>query len=138
MDRLRSVVLRRCKSLSRAGSRRSSSSSYSNLRSMSARDDVVAGEDGEAASAVVFVGGSRRRYVISARHLRHPLIAALIDDDAGDGDARGGKAKEPVVAVRCEVVLFDHLLWMLDNAVDLRAGGEDDAVRELAQLYATR
>lgn len=140
MDRLRSVVLRRCKSLSRAGSRRSSSSSsYSNLRSMSARDDV-AGEDSQVAadgaSAVVFVGSSRRRYVISARHLRHPLIAALIDD--ADGGGVGDDNKEPV-AVRCEVVLFDHLLWMLDNAVDLRAGagGEDDAVRELAQLYAT-
>ncbi|KAM3272026.1 hypothetical protein ACQJBY_042305 [Aegilops geniculata] len=141
MDRLRSVVLRRCKSLSRAGSRRASSSpsSYSNLRSMSARDDA-AGQDNvsaaEGESAVVFVGSSRRRYVISARHLRHPLIAALIDDDAGDGDVRN--SKEPV-AVRCEVVLFDHLLWMLDNAVDLRAGagGEEDAVRELAQLYAT-
>ncbi|EMS67135.1 Serine/threonine-protein kinase CBK1 [Triticum urartu] len=141
MSWLRSVVLRRCKSLSRAGSRRaSSSSSYSNLRSMSARDDA-AGEDSEAAaaegaSAVVFVGSSRRRYVISARHLRHPLIAALIDDAGGGGGGDG--SKEPV-AVRCEVVLFDHLLWMLDNAVDLRAGagGEDDAVRELAQLYAT-
>nr|XP_040244830.1 serine/threonine-protein kinase tricornered isoform X2 [Aegilops tauschii subsp. strangulata] len=139
MSWLRSVVLRRCKSLSRARSRRSSPSSYSNLRSMSARDDV-AGEDSQAAaegpSAVVFVGSSRRRYVISARHLRHPLIAALIDGDAGDGDVRN--SKEPV-AVRCEVVLFDHLLWMLDNAVDLRAGagGEEDAVRELAQLYAT-
>ena len=106
---------------------------------MSARDDAAGQhnvEMTEGASAVVFVGSSRRRYVISARHLRHPLIAALIDDDAGDGDMRN--SKEPV-AVRCEVVLFDHLLWMLDNAVDLRAGagGEDDAVRELAQLYAT-
>jgi hypothetical protein len=140
MNRLRNVLLRKCKSLSRAGSSRSSSS-YGNLRSMSARD--IAGDDtavsaaaGEGA-AVVFVGSSRRRYVISAKHLSHPLIAALIDttrrDDGGDGTA--SKAQE--VAVKCEVVLFDHLLWMLDNAADLRDDDGGDAARELAQLYAT-
>jgi hypothetical protein len=39
------------------------------------------------------------------------------------------------VAVNYEVVLFDHLLWMLENSADLRAG-DDNAMRELAQLYA--
>jgi hypothetical protein len=33
------------------------------------------------------------------------------------------------------VVLFDHLLWVLENSADLRAG-DDNAMRELAQLYA--
>ncbi|KAJ1266295.1 hypothetical protein BS78_08G140200 [Paspalum vaginatum] len=147
MNRLRNVVLRKCKSLSsRAG--RPSASSYSNLRSMSTRDaaaaaavtaeddDTDAGAAAAASSvggggAVVFVGSSRRRYVISAEHLSHPLIAALIVD--GDG---GGKRQKEHIAVNCEVVLFDHLLWMLDsNAVDLR-DGDDDAMRELAQLYS--
>uniref|UniRef100_A0ACD5YKP5 Uncharacterized protein n=1 Tax=Avena sativa TaxID=4498 RepID=A0ACD5YKP5_AVESA len=138
MNRLRNMLLRRCKSLSRSRS----SSSYSNLRSMSARD-IAADEDDLAAydaggdAAVVFVGSSRRRYVISAKHLSHPLIAALIVD-TGDGDGMTGRnEEEPGVAVKCEVVLFDHLLWMLDNAADLRDDDGGDAARELAQLYAT-
>ncbi|KAM0829728.1 hypothetical protein ACQ4PT_066702 [Festuca glaucescens] len=140
MNRLRNVLLRKCKSLSRVGSIRSSSS-YSNLRSMSARD--IAGDEAAASAAssdgaaVVFVGSSRRRYVISAKHLSHPLIAALIDTTTGDGGRDGIVSKAPEVAVKCEVVLFDHLLWMLDNAADLREDDGGDAVRELAQLYAT-
>ncbi|KAK3140201.1 hypothetical protein QOZ80_5AG0397470 [Eleusine coracana subsp. coracana] len=146
MNRFKNVVLRKCKSLSRVGrSSPSGSLSYCNLRSMSTRDAAAAiagaavAESGvvEAggAAAVVLVGSSRRRYVISAEHLSHPLIAALID---GGRDDDGGD--KPIAVVNCEVVLFDHLLWMLDNAADLvRAGDgneDDDAVRELAQLYA--
>lgn len=139
MNRFKNVVLRKCKSLSsRVGRPPSASPSYrySSLRSMSMstrRDAGAAAADADEATAAavgggaaaVIVGSSRRRYVISAEHLSHPLIAALIDDDE--------RHKEPV-AVNCEVVLFDHLLWMLDNAVDLHE--DDDAMRELAQLYA--
>ncbi|ONM33082.1 auxin-responsive protein SAUR77 isoform X1 [Zea mays] len=139
MNRFKNVVLRKCKSLSsRVGRPPSASPSYrySSLRSMSMstrRDAGAAAADADEATAAavgggaaaVIVGSSRRRYVISAEHLSHPLIAALIDDDE--------RHKEPV-AVNCEVVLFDHLLWMLDNAVDLH--DDDDAMRELAQLYA--
>ncbi|KAG2630670.1 hypothetical protein PVAP13_3KG542500 [Panicum virgatum] len=96
---------------------------------------VDADDDGAAASggAVVLVGSSRRRYVISAEHLSHPLIAALIGDE---GRRREGEPAAAVV-VNCEVVLFDHLLWMLDNADndDLRTD-DGAAMRELAQLYA--
>ena len=142
MNRFRNVVLRKCKSLSRVAGRPSASSySYSSLRSMSTRDAAAAVVDDGAAddaddtpvrggggAVAVLVGSSRRRYVISAEHLSHPLIAALIDDD--------GRRKDQPIAVNCEVVLFDHLLWMLDNAVDLHDEDDDDAMRELAQLYA--
>ncbi|RCV19433.1 hypothetical protein SEVIR_3G400500v4 [Setaria viridis] len=135
MNRFRSVVLRRCKSLSRVGALRPSSAPYSNLRSMSTRD-AAGGEEEPAASAgggaVVFVGSSRRRYVISAEHLSHPLIAALIDEGRRNKD----DDDDETVVVSCEVVLFDHLLWMLDNAADDLRGGDGAAMRELAQLYA--
>ncbi|GJN35457.1 hypothetical protein PR202_gb24237 [Eleusine coracana subsp. coracana] len=143
MNRFKNVVLRKCKSLSRVGRSSSSGSlSYCNLRSMSTREAAAAIAGAAAAesavveaggaAAVVLVGSSRRRYVISAEHLSHPLIAALIDGGKDGGDDK------PIAIVNCEVVLFDHLLWMLDNAADLRAGdgNDDDAVRELAQLYA--
>ncbi|RLN29484.1 auxin-responsive protein SAUR71 [Panicum miliaceum] len=143
MNRFRSAVLRRCKSLSRvAVGARPSPAPYSNLRSMSTRDAAVdADDDGSAdgaasvaaaGRAVVLVGSSRRRYVISAEHLSHPLVAALIGGD--EGRRRKG---EPAAVVNCEVVLFDHLLWMLDNAADdLRGDDDGAAMRELAQLYA--
>ncbi|KAK1303982.1 hypothetical protein QJS10_CPB11g01595 [Acorus calamus] len=90
-------ILKKCKSLSKLGR----SSSYSSLRSKSTREEE---EDG--GNTVVYVGSSRRRYVISSKHLDHPLFSALIDRSTGNGG---------VISVRCEVVLFDHLLWMLEN-----------------------
>ena len=143
MNRFRSAVLRRCKSLSRvAVGARPSPAPYTNLRSMSTRDAAAAAaavdadDDGAAASggAVVLVGSSRRRYVISAEHLSHPLIAALIGDE---GRQRWEGEPAAAAVVNCEVVLFDHLLWMLDNADndDLRTD-DGAAMRELAQLYA--
>ena len=52
------------------------------------------------------------------------------------GDEGRRRDGQPAV-VNCEVVLFDHLLWMLDNADDEDLRGDDGAaMRELAQLYA--
>ena len=117
------VLLKKCKSLSKIGR----SSSYSSLRSKSAREqDWVVPEKGDEV-AVVFVGSSRRRYTISAKHLNHPLINALIDRSRNDNDEK--------ISVKCEVVLFDHLLWMLQNA-DPDEVAADGALEELTQLYA--
>ncbi|XP_020256223.1 uncharacterized protein LOC109833081 [Asparagus officinalis] len=123
------VLLKKCKSLSKLGR----SSSYSSLRSKSnsyIQDwEGPANEDAKEA-AVVFVGSSRRRYTISLKHLNHPLISALIDRskiNENHGDQK--------ISVKCEVVLFDHLLWMLENA-DLDEVVADGALEELTQLYA--
>lgn len=120
-------LLRKCKTLSRQLGR---SSSYSSLRSRSARDPDLSCpdpyEETDQACETIFVGSSRRRYVISSKYLNHPLLNALITKskrDTGTG---------PDVAVKCEVVLFDHLLWMLENA-DPNLGS--DSLEELAELY---
>ncbi|XP_042067354.1 auxin-responsive protein SAUR78-like [Salvia splendens] len=104
-------LLRKCKTLSRQLSR---SSSYTSLRPKSARED--GGEE-------IFVGSSRRRYVIRSEHLSHPLVTALIERDSG-----------PAAVVKCEVVLFDHLLWMLENA-DPNIASDSHSLQELADLY---
>ncbi|KAI8008570.1 Auxin-responsive protein SAUR76 [Camellia lanceoleosa] len=129
------LILRKCKTLSRQLGR---TSSYSSLRSQSTREEFWAGhhidnDDRET----IFVGSSRRRYVISSKHLNHPLLNALIKkskqnqqqqqqqpgvDDGGD-----------ITVVKCEVVLFDHLLWMLENA---DPNLSSDSLEELADLYA--
>ncbi|KAI3814433.1 hypothetical protein L1987_14073 [Smallanthus sonchifolius] len=52
----------------------------------------------------VYVGKSRRRYHISSQVAEHPVFQELVER-SGDRDT-----------VDCEVVLFEHLLWMLENA----------------------
>ncbi|KAE8125093.1 hypothetical protein FH972_019928 [Carpinus fangiana] len=128
------MILRKCKSLSRQLGR---SSSYSSLRSKSARGDLWGGEMEDHHHhhhhhhhhETIFVGSTRKRYVISSNHLRHPLISALIDKT---NQKAGGD--DDVLVVNCEVVLFDHLLWMLEN-VDPNLSSE--SLQELADLYVS-
>jgi hypothetical protein len=123
------MILRKCKSLSRQLGR---SSSYSSLRSKSARggdhiweDDHDEHDDDET---TIFVGSTRKRYVISSKYLTHPLITALKQKpNAGDHP-------ENVLVLNCEVVLFDHLLWMLHNADPILTS---DSFQELADLYVS-
>ncbi|CAA6664594.1 unnamed protein product [Spirodela intermedia] len=59
----------------------------------------------------VYVGKSRRRYLRS-----------------GGDDGDGGKS---TTVVGCEVVLFEHLLWMLENA-----DPQPESLDELVEFYA--
>ncbi|KAF8364826.1 hypothetical protein HHK36_001467 [Tetracentron sinense] len=117
------LILKKCKSLSRQLGR---SSSYSSLRSKSTRDEFWGDmtHDHEHRETV-FVGSSRRRYMISSKHLNHPLLNALIEKSK---QKPGGD-----ISVKCEVVIFDHLLWMLENA---DPNLTSDSLEELAELYA--
>ncbi|XP_072986542.1 auxin-responsive protein SAUR77-like [Typha latifolia] len=107
------------------------SSSYCSMSSKSTTADdtcdaAAKSGDGDGEEAVVFVGSSRRRYMINSKHLNHPVMTALIDrSELNSGDK---------ISVRCEVVLFDHLLWMLDNA-DPKVDADDGTLQELAELY---
>ncbi|KAG0469525.1 hypothetical protein HPP92_016240 [Vanilla planifolia] len=67
----------------------------------------------------VYVGKSRRRYLVSSCLVDHPLFKNLVDDS--DGEA----------VVGCEVVLFDHLLWMLENAEP-----QPESLDDLVDFYA--
>ncbi|KAF4368883.1 hypothetical protein F8388_021495 [Cannabis sativa] len=72
----------------------------------------------------VYVGKSRRRYLVSSEVVEHPLFQELVDKSAAASvyceDATG-------ISVACEVVLFEHLLWMLDNA-EAQLGSMDELV----------
>ncbi|CAI9760334.1 unnamed protein product [Fraxinus pennsylvanica] len=114
------LILRKCKTLSRQLTR---TSSYSSLRSKSTREekwDSSANDMQDDSYETIFVGRTRKRYVISSKYLNHPLLNALVE-----------KSKNHL-SVKCEVVLFDHLLWMLDNA---EPNLTSDSLEELAQLY---
>lgn len=73
---------------------------------------------------VVYVGKSRKRYFISANYANHPLLRAMIVENCRDG-----------FSVACEVVLFEHLVWMLENT-DEEAIQNDSSLKELAELYS--
>ncbi|KVI10231.1 auxin-responsive protein SAUR76 [Cynara cardunculus var. scolymus] len=145
------VMLRKCKTLSKQ-LRRSSSNLSSGSKSARHHQDGAAagggggggiiwntnaisvyGSDGngsgneEEPREIVFVGSTRKRYVISSKYLSHPLVNALIEKSkpAGNGE---------VSVINCEVVLFDHLLWMLENA-DFNV--TSDCLDELADLYSS-
>lgn len=81
----------------------------------------------------VLVGKSRRRYVISANFLNHPLLRSLVEKSEL---VRGSNpTEEPALTISCEVVLFEHLLWMLENGDPALA--MSDSLEELVELYAS-
>ncbi|KAH6818398.1 SAUR-like auxin-responsive protein family [Perilla frutescens var. frutescens] len=70
----------------------------------------------------VYVGKSRRRYLITSDILENPLFRELVDRRSDDEDS---------ITVGCEVVLFEHLLWMLENA-----DPQPESLDELVEFYA--
>ncbi|CAI9097379.1 OLC1v1033782C1 [Oldenlandia corymbosa var. corymbosa] len=71
----------------------------------------------------VYVGKSRRRYLVSSEVIQNPLFRELMDRSSGDSD--------DCITVGCEVVLFEHLLWMLENA-----DPQPESLDELVEFYA--
>ncbi|KAK8513709.1 hypothetical protein V6N13_002436 [Hibiscus sabdariffa] len=72
----------------------------------------------------VYVGKSRRRYLISSEIIESPVFRELMTE-------RSMGENNSVINVSCEVVLFEHLLWMLKNA-DPQA----ESLEELVEFYA--
>lgn len=72
---------------------------------------------------VVYVGQTRRPYMLRPDIIAHPLFQELVDRSSRSGEQDGE------IVVACEVVLFEHLLWML------KTGQEGGSVEELAEFY---
>ncbi|CAA7400749.1 unnamed protein product [Spirodela intermedia] len=96
-------------------------------------------DDGEQAPPPglhpVYVGKSRRCYLVSSHLLNHPLFRVLVQRSAAavsfPSPSPSPSLAPAVVVVGCEVVLFEHLLWMLQNG-----DPPPDSPEELADLYA--
>ncbi|KAH7519343.1 auxin-responsive protein SAUR76 [Ziziphus jujuba] len=71
----------------------------------------------------VYVGKSRRRYLVGSDVIDHPLFRELVE--------RSGDSSDDTINVACEVVLFEHLLWMLENA-----DPQPESLDELVDFYA--
>jgi len=68
-----------------------------------------------------YVGKSLRRYQVSSEVLHHPVIQELLI-------VRSDGCDDETAVIGCEVVLFEHLLWMLHNS-DPQSEPLDDLVR---------
>ncbi|KAK3436115.1 auxin-responsive protein SAUR76 [Eucalyptus grandis] len=134
LTKLRSV-LKKWNSLGRA----SSGAASSRRSNISAVSDDCGDSSPTAASAAaaaasdlhpVYVGKSRRRYLIGSAVLRHPLFRELVERSSSSSP--GAAPDEAAITVACEVVLFEHLLWMLENADD----PQPESMDELVEFYA--
>ncbi|CAO2173012.1 unnamed protein product [Urochloa humidicola] len=76
----------------------------------------------------VYVGKSRRRYLVAEDLVEHPLFQTLVHRTGG---AAAAAAETGCTVVGCEVVLFEHLLWMLENA-----DPQPESLDELVDYYA--
>ncbi|BBN14691.1 SAUR family protein [Marchantia polymorpha subsp. ruderalis] len=86
-------------------------------------------EDVPEGCLALYVGRERRKFIIGAHYLEHNLFHGLLERSAAEfeSDQNGG------ILIACEIVLFEHLLWLI---------GTDDPssrhlqVDELLDFYA--
>lgn len=91
--------------------------------------------DEEDCETPIFVGSSRRRFLIKSKYLNHPLLKAIVKKSQKEKE-KSPAGEERSLSVKCEVVLFDHLLLLLDNADPILANNSDNlSFEELADLY---
>ncbi|KAM1253458.1 hypothetical protein FF1_041447 [Malus domestica] len=93
-------VLKKWNSFSKQNSHRSLNSVVSAANEDYSTDEIISGD-----LCPVYVGKSRRRYLVASDVVNHPLLKEMAD-----------RSDHDTINVACEVVLFEHLLWMLENA----------------------
>ncbi|KAL7096147.1 hypothetical protein ACP275_10G065400 [Erythranthe tilingii] len=102
---------------------RSNSSSIAAANCSSSDDDSFVAASAAKDLHPVYVGKSRRRYLVTSDVMENQLFRELVERRSpGDGAS---------ITVGCEVVLFEHLLWMLENA-----DPQPESMDELVEFYA--
>ncbi|XP_024537740.1 auxin-responsive protein SAUR71 [Selaginella moellendorffii] len=144
MDRVKQMV-RRWQKFSCAGSFSSAPAMESEWRKGGGEGDAAALLP-EGGALTVYVGRERRRYVLGDEYVNHPLFKSLLarksarealDRGSSPGNppdfSSSAAALEQEMCIPCEVVLFEHLLWILssDDAAEIR-----DSAEELVDFYA--
>ncbi|XP_061361807.1 auxin-responsive protein SAUR78-like [Gastrolobium bilobum] len=105
--------------------------SFGNGNSKHSRHSInaVADDDSSSGSDLrpVYVGKSRRLYRVPSDVVDHPAFRELVERSRESDDQN----KHDTINVACEVVLFEHLLWMLENA-----DPQPESLDELVDFYA--
>ncbi|KAK6911815.1 Small auxin-up RNA [Dillenia turbinata] len=83
----------------------------------------------------VYVGKSRRKYLLGSDVVNHPLFKELVDKsedvESLEVDEVVGFEGGAITVSSCEVVMFEHLLWMLQNA-----DPQVETLHDLVHFYA--
>ncbi|CAG7899694.1 unnamed protein product [Brassica rapa] len=86
---------------------------------------------------LVYVGKSRRPYMLSSNVINHPLVQELLDRSSRFINELHDQ--KTVLVLACEVVLFEHLLWMLEDSFSNHDDDDDREIgsvrRALAEFY---
>ncbi|KAL5098383.1 hypothetical protein RYX36_002710 [Vicia faba] len=77
---------------------------------------------------LVFVGKTRRRYLVNSDVVGHPLFQELVDRSRSSVEVND---EDDTVNVACEVVLFEHMLWMIENT-----DPQPESLDELVDYYS--
>ena len=107
---------------------RNSSSVSSNKRVSGGTSSSSTEHEQEQQLHAVYVGKSRRRYLVNSEVIDHPVFQELVDRSCSTSSHDD---EDGVVVVSCEVVLFEHLLWMLESE-ETQLGSMD----ELVEFYS--
>ncbi|KAM2281148.1 hypothetical protein ACFX1S_041786 [Malus domestica] len=108
-------VLNKWNSFSKQNSRRSLNSVVSAADEDYSTDGIISGD-----LRPVYVGKSRRCYLVASDVLNHPLLKEKIE-----------RSDHNTINIACKVVLFEHLLGMLENA-----DPQPELMDELVEFYA--
>ncbi|KAJ4950462.1 hypothetical protein NE237_027294 [Protea cynaroides] len=114
-------VLKRWQSMNKFGRSGSSISAANPSDDENSMDVDVACQNVPVGFHPVYVGKSRRRYLISSDVIDHPLFRELLEKSD----------ESESLTVGCEVVLFEHMLWMLEHA-----DPQPESLDELVDFYA--
>ncbi|KAI5056974.1 hypothetical protein GOP47_0028792 [Adiantum capillus-veneris] len=114
---------------------RSSTSSSSSITSCEGNSGSVEAHHDQLPPVgflAIYVGRERRRFEIRTEHINHPLLRGLLERTEEEfGLNQQGGLSIPA----CEVVLFEHLLWMVENE-DMGHLFEDPSeLQELLDFY---
>lgn len=110
---LRCSSLVKIKSISRSASSSNQESSTDDSVTEPAEDadDQCIPSDVAAGCLAVYVGQERQRFVINAQNLNHAVFRCLLQKSAEEYgfNHNGG------LFIACEVVLFEHVLWLIET-----------------------
>ncbi|XP_047309267.1 auxin-responsive protein SAUR78-like [Impatiens glandulifera] len=127
LTKLKSSVMKKWNSFSKLGRSISDTSSSKIATKTSGDGSSFSSSSSDSSSnllRMVYVGKTRRRYLVSPDIIENPVFMELVSpESAVDTDA---------VIVECEVVLFEHLLWMLENLTE----SAPESLHEFAQYYS--
>ncbi|KAK6914640.1 Small auxin-up RNA [Dillenia turbinata] len=79
----------------------------------------------------VYVGKSRRKYLLGSDVVNHPLFKELVDKSEDVESLDVDDVVGAITVSSCEVVMFEHLLWMLQNA-----DPQVETLHDLVHFYA--